>query len=149
MTLTAAQLKTLLEQQLAGCHGQSGDRFLQPSNGFRYSWRPAATACSRIVDVTFTPTDLGVTPPVATGPTQVIVKDGVVQDPARTYRVTVNNFMAAGGDGNATLVAGTDRIGGAQDIDAFVQYMTRYLAPRPPLDPRGPAMGEPRIVRVP
>jgi len=149
MTLTAAQLKTLLEQQLGGCRGQAGDRFLQPSNGLRYSWRASAPACSRIVDVAFTPTDLGVTPPVATGPVQVIVKDGVVQEPTRTYRVTVNNFMAAGGDGNATLVAGTDRIGGAQDIDAFVQYLSAYLAPRPPFDPRGPAMGEPRIVRVP
>ena len=149
MTLTAAQLKTLLEEQFSGCRGQTGDRFLQPSNGFRSTWRAGAPACARIVDVSFTPTDVTVTPPVATGPVQVIVKDGVVQDPARTFRVTVNNFMATGGDGYATLVAGTNRIGGAQDIDAFVQYLSPYLASRPPFDPRGAAMGEPRIVRAP
>jgi 5'-nucleotidase len=148
MTLTAAQLKTLLEEQFGGCRGQTGDRFLQPSNGFRSTWRAGAPACAKIVDATFTPTDVTVTPPVVTGPVQVIVKDGVVQDPARTYRVTVNSFMAAGGDGYATLPAGTDRLGGAQDIDAFVQYLSPTLAPRPPFDPRGPAMGEPRIVRT-
>jgi 5'-nucleotidase len=50
----------------------------------------------------FTPTDVTATPPVATGPAQVIVKDGVVLEPARKWRVTVNNFMAAGGDGYTT-----------------------------------------------
>jgi 5'-nucleotidase len=149
MTLTAAQLKALLEEQFAGCHGHTGDRMLQPSNGFRFTWRASAPACAKVVDVTFTPTDVTATPPVATGPAQVIVKDGVVRDPARTYRVTVNNFMAAGGDGHSALVAGTERIGGAQDIDAFVQYMRAYQAPQQPFDPRSPALGEPRIVRLP
>ena len=149
MTLTSVQLKALLEEQLAGCRGRTGDRFLQPSNGLRYRWRATGAACARIVDVTFTPTDVTVTPPVATGPAQVIVEGGVVRDPSRTYRVTVNDFMATGGDGNSALVAGTERVGGAQDIDAFVRYMAAFLAPRPPFDPRGPAMGEPRIARVP
>ena len=115
----------------------------------RFTWRASAPACAKIVDVTFTPTDVTVTPPLTTGPAQAIVKDGVVQDPSHTYRVTVNNFMASGGDAHSTLAAGTDRLGGAQDIDAFVRYMAGYLAPLPPFDPRGPAMGEPRIVRIP
>ena len=149
MTLTAAQLKALLEQQFDGCGGQRGDHVLQPSNGLRFTWRAGAPACARVVNVTFTPTDVTATPPVATGPAQAVVKDGVVLEPARTFRVTVNSFMATGGDGFTTLVAGTDRVGGGQDIDAFVHYMAATQAPRPPFDPRGPAMGEPRIVRVP
>ena len=68
-------------------------------------------------------------------------------EPARRWRVTVNSFMATGGDGLAILPAGTDRVGGGQDIDALVRYLSRYLPPNPPFDPSGPAMGEPRILR--
>nr|MDP9125455.1 5'-nucleotidase C-terminal domain-containing protein [Pseudomonadota bacterium] len=149
MTLTAAQLKTLLEQQFAGCDGQWTDRVMQPSNGLRVTWSAGAPACAKIVDITFTPTDVTVTPPVATGPAQVIVRNGAVQDPSSTFRVTVNNYMASGGDGYSTLKAGTNRIGGAQDIDALRAYLVPYRSPRPPYDARSPAMGEPRIVRVP
>ena len=149
MTLTAAQLKALLEQQFIGCEGQAVNRVLQPSNGLRVTWRASAPACAKIVDVTFTPTDVTVTPPVATGAPQAIVRDGVVQDTARTFRVTVNNFMANGGDGYSTLKAGTDRIGGAQDIDALRSYLAPYVPPHAPYDARSQAMGEPRVVRQP
>jgi 5'-nucleotidase len=146
MTLTAAQLKTLLEQQFAGCGAQVADRVLQPSNGLKVTWRASAPACAKIVDVTFTPTDVTVSPPVATGPPQVIVSDGVVQDPSRTLRVTVNDYMAGGGDGYSTLTAGTNRIGGAQDIDALRAYLARTLPPHAPYDARSPALGEPRVI---
>ena len=149
MTLTAAQLKSLLEQQFAGCAGQGTTRVLQPSNGLRVTWRAGAPACAKIVDVTFTPTDVTVAPPAVTGAPQEVVKDGVVTEPARTFRVTVNNFMAAGGDGYTTLKAGTDRIGGAQDIDALRAWLAPTMPPRAPYDARSPAMGEPRVVRLP
>ena len=149
MTVTAAQLKTLLEDQLAGCHGKNFDTFLQPSNGFRYTWRAKGAACERIAAITFTPTDVTRVPPVVTGPVQVLVKDGVLQSPSRTFRVTVSNFLATGGDGAGVLAQGTDRLGGAQDLDAFVRFMAAYKAPAMPFDPRAAAQGEPRIVRVP
>ncbi len=149
MTVTTAQLKTLLEDQLAGCHGKNFDTYLQPSNGFRYTWRAKGAACERIAEVTFTPTDVTRAPPVATGPVQVLVKDGVVREPTRTFRLTVSNFLATGGDGAGVLAQGTDRVGGAQDLDAFVHFMAAYKAPAKPYDPRGAAQGEPRIVRVP
>ena len=149
LTLSATQLKDVLEEQFDGCRGQRGFRPLQPSNGLRVAWRAGAPACAKVVDVTFTPTDVTRTPPVTTGPPQVVVSNGVVQDATRTYRVTVNNFMATGGDGYRTLIAGTERTGGAQDIAALIAYLAAYLAPRPPFDPRGPEMGEPRIVRLP
>ena len=34
--------------------------------------------------------------------------NGVAVDPAASYRVTVNNFLAGGGDGFTALTAGTD-----------------------------------------
>ena len=38
MTLTAQQIKDLLEQQFAGCRGQTAQRVMQVSNGLKYSW---------------------------------------------------------------------------------------------------------------
>ena len=61
---------------------------------------------------------------------------GVVQSPAKSYRVTVNNFMADGGDGYSTLLKGSNRLGGAQDIDALTAYMAaNFKAPKAPYAP--------------
>ena len=38
---------------------------------------------------------------------------------ATTYRVTMNNFLASGGDGFTVFNQGTNALGGAQDIDAL------------------------------
>ena len=150
LTLTAQQLKNLLEQQFVGCLGQTNQRIMQVSNGFSYSWSLAAPACSKIVDVVLTPTDVTVTPPVATGAPEFIVAGGVVQNPAKSYRVTVNNFMATGGDGFGVLVGGTNVLGGAQDIDALTAYLNAgYKAPNAPYDPTLPALKIPRITRLP
>jgi 5'-nucleotidase len=149
MTLTVAQLKALLEQQFRGCGGQADNRVLQVSAGLRVSWRASGPPCARIVDVTFTPTDVSAVPPRAVGAPQRLVADGVVQDPQRTLRVTVNNFMATGGDGLSTLTAGTDRIGGAQDIDALRGFLAAWQAAGLSYDLREPALGEPRITRLP
>ena len=149
MTLTAVQLKALLEQQFSGCMGQTANRVMQSSNGLKYSWSASAPACSKVIDATFTSTDVTRTPPVATGPTETIVSGGVVLHPAKTYRVTVNNFMATGGDGFATLLGGTNVLGGAQDIDALVAYLAGYQTPNPAYDPSQPALGIPRVTLLP
>ena len=149
LTLTAQQLKNLLEQQFAGCLGQTTTRILQVSNGLRYSWSNSGPACSKIVDVTFTPTDVTVTPPVVTGAPESVVVGGVVQNAAKTYRVTVNNFIATGGDGFAVLPGGTSPLGGAQDIDALTAYLAGYRAPFAAYDPTQAALAIPRITRLP
>ncbi|MEO5685802.1 MAG: bifunctional metallophosphatase/5'-nucleotidase [Burkholderiaceae bacterium] len=149
LTLTAAQLKALLEQQFSGCNGQTANRVMQTSNGLKYTWSASAAACSKIVDVTFTPTDVTQVPPVATGAPIVVVSGGVVLNPTRTFRVTVNNFMATGGDGLTTLLGGTNSLGGAQDIDALVAYLAGYKSPNAAYDPTQPAMGIPRVTQLP
>lgn len=149
MTVTAQQLKDLLEQQFVGCLGQTAQRIMQVSNGFSYSWSASAAPCSKIVHATLTPTDVTVVPPVVTGPTETIVFNGVVQNPAKTYRITVNNFMATGGDGYGVLLGGTSVLGGAQDIDALAAYLSGFKAPQPAYDPSLPAMGIPRVSRLP
>ena len=38
--------------------------------------------------------------------------------------MTVNSFLATGGDGFAVLNEGTDRLGGALDLDALEAYLS-------------------------
>ncbi len=70
-------------------------------------------------------------------------------NPTATKRVTVNNFMATGGDGFTTLISGANQIGGAQDIDALVAYLAGYKTPAAAYDPAAAALRKPRITRLP
>ena len=63
-------------------------------------------------------------------------------DPAATYRVTVNNFLADGGDNYTVFRQGTNRFLGNVDTDAFENYLVA--------NPGGISPGpQDRIVRVP
>jgi 5'-nucleotidase len=102
-TFTGAQLKDVLEQQFVGFAGQTTQRILQVSNGFTYSYDTAAQAGARVSDMRF---------------------NGVPIDPAATYRVTTNDFLANGGDGFTNLTVGTDRVTAPGfDVDALVAYL--------------------------
>jgi 5'-nucleotidase len=149
MTLTAQQIKNLLEQQFVGCLGQTTQRILQVSNGVKYSWSAAAAPCAKVTDVTLTPTDVTVVPPVATGAPITLVAGGVVLNPAQAYRVTVNNYLATGGDGFSVLTGGQNPLGGSQDIDALVAYFAGYKAPAAPYNQADAAFSVPRVTRLP
>lgn len=143
MTLSAQNIKDVLEEQFAGCKGQSATatRFMLPSAGFKYLWDGAKACNARISNVTLT----------TNGSTEVIVDAaGVVTNPTKAFRVTVNNFMADGGDGYSTFKSGTSRLGGAQDVDASVSFLAQYKAPKGSYDPSTIAedKGTPRINRV-
>lgn len=99
-TMTGEMLRHLLEQQFPGCGGQTTRRILQISSTFRYEQDPAATTCEGRIGRMFV--------------------DGTEVAPADSFRVTMNNFLATGGDGFTVFNQGTDDLGGAQDIDAFV-----------------------------
>jgi len=113
VTMTGAQIDALLEQQFVGC-GQTSNRILQVSNGFTYSWSSSAPACNKV------------------DPTSIKL-NGVTLDPAGSYRVTMNSFLADGGDGFSTFTLGTDRLGGAVDTDALEAYFAVFspVAPGP------------------
>ncbi|MFM9879728.1 MAG: bifunctional metallophosphatase/5'-nucleotidase [Burkholderiaceae bacterium] len=128
MTLTAQQIKNVLEEQFAGCRGQGATttRIMIPSNGFKYTWNGANACDARISNVTLT----------RGGVTETIVNAaGVVVNPAQNFRVTVNNFMATGGDGYLTFTGGTNLLGGAQDIDALAAFIAGTRAPGAPFTP--------------
>ena len=142
MTLTAQQLKDALEQQFAGCQipgqpAQTVNRVLLPSNGFQFTWDFDRPACEKLLNVSLT-----------VGGVTDIVQNGGVINPSSTYRVTVNSFLATGGDGFTVFNDGTDRLGGAQDIDALIAYFAAFKQPNPPYDPNAAALGKPRIIRV-
>ena len=101
MSLSGAQIKALLEQQFTGVNAAS-PRILNPSAGFSYRYRPAAPAGERVSDIQL---------------------HGVAVDAAAQYRVTVNAFLADGGDGFGVLLEGRDRLGGPLDVDALADYL--------------------------
>jgi 5'-nucleotidase len=103
-TMTGDMIRRLLQQQFLNCGGTApaAGRFLQISSTFSYESDPAATACEDKIG-------------------QMWV-NGVLVNPTDSFRVTMNNFLAAGGDGFTVFNEGTDALGGAQDIDALVAY---------------------------
>jgi 5'-nucleotidase len=112
MTLTGAQLRTVLEQQWQPQpDGSVQVRMLQISSTLHYTWSVSAPVGSKVSNIT-----------VAGQP---------VTD-AATYRVSVNNFIAAGGDGFAEFQNGTDLAGGPVDLDAFTAYLTAHPNLTPP-----------------
>lgn len=62
--------------------------------------------------------------------------DDVVVDPAKEYRITVNAFLADGGDGFAILKSGTTRTAGGLDLDALLAYFTAHPSLTPPATKR-------------
>ena len=142
VTLTAQDIKNALEQQFAGCRGQGTQRILVPSAGFKYTWNSAGTCDTRIKDVRVVDTNTGAVIE------QIVDATGVVVDPAKTYRVTINNFLATGGDGFTSFINGTNALGGAQDIDALSSYLSQFKTPaHAAYDPTAANLQKPRIVK--
>jgi len=121
MSLTGDQIRRVLEQQFDNPTVGS-NRILQVSTGFAYAWSASAPTGSKIDPAS-------------------IMLNGVPLDMNAVYRVTVNNFLADGGDNFSVLREGTDRLGGAQDLDALEAYLTAFSPVAPgPMD---------RIIQVP
>jgi len=118
LTLTGAQIKNMLEQQW---HDPKRPRILQVSSGFSYSWDGARPDGERIA-------------------ADRMSLHGQRIDPATAYRVTVNNYLAVGGDGFTVFTEGIAPLVGVYDVDALYAYFRAN-------SPIGPATGN-RIVRV-
>jgi 5'-nucleotidase len=118
-TMTGDMIRRVLQQQwrapspLTGtpCNGgtaPSGGRVLQISSTFKYESDPNAATCEGKVGRMFV--------------------NGVEVQPGDTFRVTMNNFLATGGDGFTVFTEGTNPLGGAIDLDAFVDYVGSFGA---------------------
>jgi 5'-nucleotidase len=110
-TMTGDMIRRLLQQQFPGCGGTApaGGRFLQISSTFKYEQVPVGTtaACADRIG-------------------KMWVNNVEVTDTSPPFRVTMNNFLASGGDGFTVFNEGTDALGGAQDIDAWVAYFALF-----------------------
>lgn len=94
-TLTGAEIKAALEQ---GFDAIGPEQVLAPSAGLVYRYDRRQPVGSRIA---------------------MIALNGQPLDPAASYRVTMNGFLALGGDGFTVFKAGRDQVTGPTDLEAL------------------------------
>jgi len=133
-TMTGDMIRRILQQQwrvpnsstgvpCLGSTAPNGGRVLQISSTFKYESNPNAATCA--------------------GKVGRMWVNGVEVQPTDTLRVTMNNFLASGGDGFTVFNEGTNALGGDIDLDAFVAY----LQSKEPAGVAVPALN--RIVAIP
>jgi 5'-nucleotidase len=110
LTLTGSQIKTMLEQQWLD---PKRPRILQVSKGFAYAWDSAKPYGDHVS-------------------ADSLALNGARIDPAKSYRVTVNNYLSVGGDGFTVLKQATAQQIGIYDVDALYGYFQAHspIAPK-------------------
>ncbi|WBB55568.1 ExeM/NucH family extracellular endonuclease [Verrucosispora sp. WMMD573] len=120
-TYTGAEIKQVLEQQWQPAGASRPVLWLGVSEGFSYTYDPEAAPGSRITSMSL---------------------NGTPIDPAGSYRVTVNSFLAAGGDNFTTLGGGTDPVTtGDNDLTMLVSYFAANSPVTADTEPRS-AIGQ-------
>lgn len=108
MTYTGEQLLRILEEQFVN---PNDENILSVSEGFTMTLDPARPAGQRVVAAAL---------------------NGTPIDRAANYRVTLNSFIASGGDGFATFKEGSDPTTGPVDLDSMEAYLrARDVIPVP------------------
>lgn len=110
---TGEQLLAVLREQVSGANA-TANKILQPSEGFSYTLDLTRSGADRVV-------------------ADSVTVHGEPLDPARTYRVAVNSFLAGGGDGFPTLAEGTNSLVGGNDLDALIAHLGAISSPDNPL----------------
>ncbi len=122
---TGAQVVQALKEQVSGVNA-AAPKVLQVSSGLTYTLDLTKTGADRVV-------------------TDSIRLNGSAIDPAATYRVATNSFLAGGGDGFTTLGQGTGDLVGTDDLTALADYLTANSSAAGPLVP--PAANRITIVK--
>ncbi|ANS66198.1 secreted 5'-nucleotidase [Streptomyces lincolnensis] len=112
---TGAQLIKILQEQVSGSNA-AAPKILLPSAGLTYTLDLTKTGADRIV-------------------VDSVRLNGAAVDPAATYRVATNSFLAGGGDGITTLGQGTGDLVGTDDLAALEQYLTANSSAADPIEP--------------
>lgn len=108
MDLTGEQIYALLNQQWQPQQdGSVTVRILQIS-GLSYTYAEARDIGQKVVEIRVS---------------------GQPIDRSASYSITVNSFLADGGDGFTVLRQGTNRVGGPIDLDALVEYIEQLPQP--------------------
>ena len=106
MTLTGADIKQAMEQQL---DGEAPEQVLSCSAGFQISYDRGQPVGSKIISMTL---------------------NGVAVDPAKDYRMTVNAYLANGGDSFTAFLKGRNQTIGTTDIAALEAWLKPSNPPR-------------------
>lgn len=112
---TGAQLIQVLKEQVSGPNA-AAPKVLQVSSGLTYTLDLTKSGADRVV-------------------TDSIRLNGSAVDPAATYRVATNSFLAGGGDGFPTLGQGANDVVGSDDLTALEQYLTANSSAAGPIAP--------------
>lgn len=104
MTLTGSQLRELLEQQWLD---PNRPRILQVSNGFSYTWDAAKPFGERVM-------------------ADKMTLNGRPIEAGSGYRVTLNDYLAVGGDGFTVAKQGTSPQYGGYDADALFAFFRAH-----------------------
>ncbi|QIO35557.1 bifunctional metallophosphatase/5'-nucleotidase [Bradyrhizobium sp. 1(2017)] len=112
LTLTGSQLKDMLEQQWLD---PKRPRILQVSNGFSYAWDAAKPSGERVS-------------------LDKMTLNGRPVEAGSAYRVTLNDYLAVGGDGFTVAKQGTAPQYGGYDADALFAFFRAHgpIGPLPP-----------------
>lgn len=117
VTLTGAQLRTLLEQQWTGKTGAQVTPKLGLSNNVHYTYDASKPEGQRVQSLTVNGTEVG---------------DG------GSYRVAGGSFIIGGGDGYTVLKQGTNKVDtGLNDADEFVAWLKTHTPISPDMTKRG------------
>ena len=126
ISLTGAQIKAVLEQQWQG-EGAGSFKPLQISHSFTYHWDGSQPRGQRVL-------------------ADSLSLDGEPILPTETYRISVNAFLADGGDNFSALTEAGERIDtGIPDLKALTDYL---VAQEKAGAPAGRAEPAERILRV-
>ncbi|EJL24157.1 bifunctional UDP-sugar hydrolase/5'-nucleotidase [Novosphingobium sp. AP12] len=118
MTLTGDQLRAVIEE---GLDDNGPKQVLSPSAGLMFRYDMTRPSGSRIKTLTL---------------------DGKPVAGRASYRVSVVNFLAEGGDGYTTFTKGTDRVRGAIDIEAFEDWIKAVPVRQVPQENRAVQVGK-------
>ncbi|MBR0781846.1 bifunctional metallophosphatase/5'-nucleotidase [Bradyrhizobium iriomotense] len=112
MTLTGSQLKDMLEQQWLD---PKRPRILQVSNGFSYTWDASKPFGERVM-------------------AEKMALNGRPIEAGTGYRVTLNDYLAVGGDGFTVAKQGSGQQYGGYDADALFTFFRAHgpIGPLPP-----------------
>jgi 5'-nucleotidase len=114
--LTGEQIEQLLEQQaVSGRQGGRDVLIFGISQGFTFAYNPDAPFGDRINPAS-------------------IQLNGATVDPATSYRIVTNSFLADGGDSFTVFTQGTNRVGGGEDLVALTEYLDENSPVAPPDD---------------
>ncbi|WP_405819737.1 bifunctional metallophosphatase/5'-nucleotidase [Streptomyces sp. NBC_01390] len=112
---TGAQLISVLQEQVSGTNAAS-PKVLQVSSGLTYTLDMTKAGAARLV-------------------ADSVKLNGAAIDPAATYRVATNSFLAGGGDGFPTLGQGTGDLVGGDDLAALAEFLTANSTATTPIAP--------------